>query len=42
MGQRAEYEVCLMGGVAGWVWCVHVTGVGLGVCMWVRMGVRQG
>lgn len=42
VGQSAEYEVCLVGGVAGWVWCVHVSGVGLGVCVGVRVGVRQG
>lgn len=41
VGQSAEYEVCLMGGVAGWVWGVHVSGVGLGVCVGVRVGVRH-
>lgn len=39
VGQRAEYEVCLVGGVAGWVWRVHVPGVGLGVCVGVWVGV---
>lgn len=39
VGQRAEYKVCLVGGVAGWVWCVHVSGVGLGVCVGVGVGV---
>lgn len=42
VGQSAEYEVCLVRGVAGWVWCVNVSGVGLGVCVGVRVGVRQG
>lgn len=39
VGQGAEYEVCLVGRVAGWMRRVHVSGVGLGVCMGVRVGV---
>lgn len=35
MGQSAEYEVCLVGAVAHWVWCVRVSWVGLGVCVGV-------
>lgn len=42
VGQRAEYEVCLVGGVTARVGGVHVSGVGLGVCVGVRVGVRQG
>lgn len=42
VGQRAEYEVCLVGGVAGGVGRVHVSGVGLGVCVGVWVGVRHG
>lgn len=42
VGQSAEYEVCLVGGVAGWVWRVHMSGVGLGVCVGVRVRVRHG
>lgn len=42
VGQSAEYKVCLVAGVAARVWCVHVPGVGLGVCVGVRVGVGQG
>lgn len=42
VGQSAEDEMCLVGGMAGRVWRVHVPGVGLGVCVGVRVGVRQG
>lgn len=40
--QRAEDEVRLLVGVAGRVRRVHVAEVGLGVCVWVRVRVRQG
>lgn len=39
VGQSAEYEVCLVGGVTARVWRVHVSGVGLGVCVGVGVGV---
>lgn len=39
MGQSAEYEVCVVGRLVGWMWRVHVSGVGLGVCVGVRVGV---
>lgn len=39
VGQSAEYKVCLVGGVAARVWRVHVSGVGLGVCVGVGVGV---
>ena len=39
MRQSAEYEVCVVGRLAGWMWRVHVSGVGLGVCVGVRVGV---
>lgn len=43
VGQRAEDEVRLVGGVAASrVRRVHVAGVGLGVCVGVGVGVRQG
>lgn len=41
VGQCAEYKVCLMGGMAGWVWRLSVPGVGLGVCVGVGVGKRQ-
>lgn len=40
VGQRAEDEVCGMGGVVAGVRRVHVAGVGVGVCVRVRVGVR--
>lgn len=39
VGQSAEYKVCLVRGLAGWVGRVHVSGVGLGVCVGVWVGV---
>lgn len=39
VGERAEYEVCLVGGMAGRVRRVYVSGVGLGVCVGVGVGV---
>lgn len=41
VGQGAEDEVCLVDGVAGRVRGVCVAGVGVGVCVGVRVGMRQ-
>ena len=41
VGQRAEDKVCLVDGVGDGVRGLRVTGVGVGVCVGVRLGMRQ-